>query len=665
MRWRLTIDDWGSTIWGLALWLAPMLIAPLGAEAASPTSTNQDQLREPNNPQTPISNPQSSIPNRQSSVLRNPSVAVPADWLTTAERSGFRATGRYAETIAFCRRVAEVSEWVDFQSFGTSPEGRELPLLIASKEQAFTPEAARAGGKVIVLVQCCIHPGECAGKEAALMLLRDIAVTRTRAMLLDHAILLVVPIFNVDGHERFSPYSRINQNGPDAMGWRVTSRNYDLNRDYMKADAVEMRAWLRLWNAWSPDLHFDHHTTDGGDWQYDLTFATDTHEAAAPSVAHWLKETLYPQLLPALEADGHVAMTYFGLIDSKDPSKGIRSGGFGPRYSTGYASLRNRPSILVETHMLKPYRTRVIAHYNIMLHVLEALNREPESLRRAVREADEATVRMGSTYDPQRRLPVAIGGTEASVPITFQGYAYRCEPSNISGDVRIIYDNTRPIEIETIWRNGTRVTREVNPPLGYIIPPQWTEVIERLAAHGLRCERLTEPLTGEFESYRFESVSFAPKPYQGRFGARFTTKPVVERRTYPPGSVIVPLDQPNAKVAIHLFEPQAPDSLVSWGFFNAIFEQTEYAEHYVLEELALRMLKDDPELREEFAAKLSADQEFAADARARLYFFYRRSPYWDDRMNVYPVARLTKPVESNKESWEGGSLFSTGGSLKK
>lgn len=596
----------------------------------------------------------------ESSRLKSPSVDVPPQWLTKAEQTGFRETPRYDETIAFCRRLAAASDWLDYQSFGISPQGLQLPLVIASKEKAFRPAAARKSGKLVVLVQNCIHAGECAGKDAALMLLRDLAVTGTRSRLLDQVVLLVIPIFNTDGHERFGPYSRINQNGPEAMGWRVTSRNLNLNRDYMKADAVEMRAWLALWNAWGPDLHFDNHSTDGGDWQYDLMFATDTHQAAAPQVADWLKNTLQPQLLPALQADGHLTMTYFSLLDSKDPAKGIRSGGFGPRYSTGYASIRNRPSFLVETHALKPYRTRVIGHYNLMLRVLEALNRDPESLRRAVQQADQATARMGSAYDPERRLPVAIGGTDESVPFIFKGYAYRRELSEVSGDVRIIYDNTSPVETETVWYNGTRVTEEVTPPLAYIIPSQWTEAIELVQAHGLRWARLVEALTAEFESYRFEEVSFSERPYEGRFQPRFKTEPIVERRTYPAGSVIVSLDQPEAKVAVHLFEPQARDSLVSWGFFNAIFEQKEYAEHYVLESLARSALggpEADPKLGEEFQARVRRDRAFAADPRARLYFFYERSPYWDDRMSVYPVGRITEllEVKTTAGAWPGES----------
>lgn len=578
--------------------------------------------------------------------LRCPSTGVPDEWLTKAEQTAFQETPRYDETVRFCQRLGAASSSIDCRSFGVSPQGRELVLVIASKGGVFTPHEARADGRLIVLVQNCIHAGECAGKDASLMLLRDIAITETRKGLLDHVVLLTVPIFSVDGHERFSPYSRINQNGPTEMGWRVTSRNLNLNRDYIKADAAEMRAWLSLWNAWRPDLHFDNHTTDGGDWQYDLMYAADTSPAAAPPVARWLENVLFAQLNPALESDGHVPAVFFGLIDSKDPSKGIRSGPFSPRFSTGYVSIRNRPSILVETHMLKPYRTRVIAHYNIMLRTLELLNRDPDSLREATQAADESTVKLGKEYDPDRTLPLTVGRSDDSVPFSFKGHAYRRELSDVSGDVRIVYDDTKPIEIDTVWHNGTKVDKTVNPPLAYIIPSQWTEVIDLVKAHGLRSERLSKQITTEVESYRFSDVSFADRPYEGRFRARLQTEMIVERRTFPAGSVVVPLDQPDAKVAIHMLEPDAPDSLASWGFFNAVFEQKEYAEHYILEDLARRMLQADPTLREEFESKIRSDRSFASSPRSRLYFFYKRSPYWDASINVYPIARLTSTITS-------------------
>jgi hypothetical protein len=571
---------------------------------------------------------------------------APADWLTKAEKTDFLETPRYDETAAYCRRLAEASPWISCQSFGKSPEGRDLLLVIASNDQAFTPEAARATGKPIVLVQNCIHAGECAGKDASLMLLRDMAVTKTRQELLDHVILLVMPIFNVDGHERFSPYSRINQNGPEEMGWRTTSRNLNLNRDYIKADAVEMRAWLALWNAWRPDLFIDHHETDGIDWQYDFLYAIDQHPAAAPQVVDWTKAHLGSRLFDQIERDGHLAGPYMDLVDGMNPAKGVRSGWFSPRLSNGYAVVRNRPAILVEGHMLKPYRTQVASHYCLMQRVLEELNREPNSLREAVTAADEATSKMGAAYDPAFKLPIAVGPTDESEPFTLRAFAFRRELSDISGGLRIIYDNSKPVDITTTWFNGTKVTKSVTPPLAYIIPPQWTEVIDVARAHGLSCERLAEPVTAEFESYRFSDVSFSKTPYEGRFSVTYKAEQVIEKRTYIAGSMVIPLRQPSAKVAILLFEPESSDSLVAWGFFNTVFEQKEFAESYVLEKLAREMLAADPKLREEFENRVATDKDFAGSRHDRLDFFYRRSPYYERWKDSYPVGRVVKPLPS-------------------
>lgn len=583
------------------------------------------------------------------SKLANPSGDVPAEWLTPTEASDFRKTPRYADTIAYAKRLADASPWIEYRSFGTSPEGRALPLLIVSSSGAFDADRAHADGKLVVFVQNCIHAGESEGKDASLMLVRDIAVTKTRASLLDKVNLIVVPIFSVDGHERFGPYSRINQNGPDEMGWRVTSRNLNLNRDYLKADAVEMRYWLRLWNEWQPDFHFDNHTTDGGDWQYDITFASDTHPTGDPGVTRWLRDTYYPTIIPALERDGHVPAGYFGLVDGFDPTKGVRSGALSPRFSTGYVSLRNRPSVLVETHMLKDYRTRIIATYQIMRHSLELLNRDPATLREVNRAGDATASGLGDPAATDRDVVVSLKPNKSTETVTFRGYASRRELSEVSGGMRVIYDNAEPVEFETTARLGMDAKDVVTPPLAYIIPPQWTEAIEIAQRHGLTVQRLKTVATIPVESYRFSDVKFAPRPFEGRFMTTYTSERFETSRTFPPGSGVIWLNQPGAKVAVHLLEPAAPDSLLAWGFFSPIFEQKEYGEHYVLEALARDMMRKDPALRDEFETKVRTDKEFAGSSRARLNFFYKRSPYWDDRLNVYPIGRIVSPVTLDVE----------------
>ena len=225
-----------------------------------------------------------------SAAAQSSSPAVPPSWLTHAEKTGYRETPTLDDTNAFIRRLAAASPWIQVKSFGRSGEGRALTLVVAAKGGSHTPAAARRAGKAVVLVQACIHAGETDGKDAGLALLRDIAVTKTRAALLDRAVLLFVPVYNADGHERRSPYNRINQNGPDEMGWRANATNRNLNRDYMKADAPETRNFLRLWNDWRPDLFVDCHVTDGADYRYNVTYQFEAYDNVHPAVGTWSKD---------------------------------------------------------------------------------------------------------------------------------------------------------------------------------------------------------------------------------------------------------------------------------------------------------------------------------------------------------------------------------------
>lgn len=573
-----------------------------------------------------------------------PEATVPAAWLTHAEKTDYRETPRYAETIEYSKRLDQASPLIKFQSFGKSGEGRELPLLIATEGDTFTPEAARHAGKAVILIQACIHAGEPDGKDAGLALLRDIAITKTQPGLLKNLVVLFIPIYNADGHERVSPYNRINQNGPVEMGWRTTSTYQNLNRDYMKADTPETRAWLALWNQWEPDLFIDCHVTDGADYQYNITYQHEHHAGIAPSVLSWEEKVIDKGVAPATEAAGNVVSWYLEFIDNRDLHKGIRDFNGSPRFSTGYTPLRNRPGILIETHMLKPYRPRVIGTYDFLRFALAEVSRDPQSLLSAVREADDRTLADGGTYDPSRSYPLDFELSEKSTPYKLRALKSLTEKSDISGAQRVIF-GIQPVELSVPLYNDFRVKKSVAPPLYYIVPAQWANVIELLKAHGLRFQTTKEPSAIDIESYRFVDVKWAGGPFEGRLMPSFKVEVVRERRTFPAGSVIIPLAQEAAKVAINLLEPEAPDSLVHWGFFNATFEQKEYGEDYVVEKLAREMLEKNPALREEYEKKLASDAAFAANPHARLQFFYRRSPYWDKQMNLYPVGRILTPFK--------------------
>lgn len=576
-------------------------------------------------------------------MTQSASPSVPVEWQTRAEKTDYRETPRYDETIAYSQRLAASSPLIRYQSFGKSGEGRDLPLLVAAEGGTFTVQSARQAGKAVILIQACIHPGEPDGKDAGLALLRDIAITKTRKGLLEHVVILFIPIYNVDGHERFGPYNRINQNGPAEMGWRTNATNLNLNRDYMKLDAPETRAWMRLWNEWHPDLLIDCHVTDGADFLYDITYIYEHHEHVPKAVVDWQREAFDGRIFPATEKAGNLLAQYMTFRDNRDFQKGIDAFIMPPRFSSGYTPLRNSPGMTIETHMLKDYRTRVRGTYDLLMFTLEDVNRNTESLLRAVRSAEEEAVQLGRSYDPTRLVPLRVDLTDKSFPFQLKGVEALTDKSDISGKLRVVF-GTKPVDYTVPFYDETRVAKAVAPPLYYIVPPQWKEVIEILAAHGLHLQKLAAPAEIEIESYRFSDVKWAATPFEGRLRASFKTNPVRERRTYPAGAVVIPMAQFGSRVALHLLEPDAPDSFVSWGFFNAIFELKEDAEDYLLEKLAREMLARDETLRREFEERLKSDQKFAASAEARLRFFYERSPYWDRQMNLYPVGRITAPL---------------------
>ncbi|HKO96239.1 MAG TPA: M14 family metallopeptidase [Pyrinomonadaceae bacterium] len=568
---------------------------------------------------------------------------TPDEWLTHAEKTDYRETPRYDATIAYAKRLDAASQLIKFETFGKSGEGRELPLLIAAENDAFTPDAARRAHKPVILIQGCIHAGEPDGKDAGLALLRDIAITKTREGLLKNVVVLFIPIYNTDGHERVSPYNRINQNGPEEMGWRTTTSYQNLNRDYMKADTPETRAWLSLWNRWAPDLFIDCHVTNGADYQYNITYQHEHHAGVPASVLDWERKVVDGRVATATEAAGNVVSWYLEFVDNRDFSKGIRDFNGSPRFSTGYLPLRNRPGILIETHMLKPYRPRVIGTYDFLRFTLEEVNKDPEALFKAGRDADAEAEMLGSTYDPQRKYPIEFELTEKTVPFKFRGLESKVELSEISNTPYVSF-GTKPMEMTVPMYNDLRIKTAVAPPLYYIVPPQWTEVIDVIKAHGLKTSSTKAATQIEIESYRFREVKWAPAPFEGRQMPSFKVEVIREQRTFPAGSLVIQVAQRLSRVAINLLEPEAPDSLVRWGFFNATFEQKEYGEAYVVEKLAREMLAKDPKLREEFEKRLATDPAFAANSYERLQFFYRRSPYWDPQMNLYPVGRIISNV---------------------
>jgi zinc carboxypeptidase len=565
-------------------------------------------------------------------------LALPASdaWATPAEKEGLLRTPRYDETVAWLRKLAAAAPELRLQSLGRSPEGRDIWMVVASREGADTPEALRANGKPTLLAYAGIHAGEIDGKDAGLMLLRDLTVRATRRALLERANWLFIPILNVDGHERFTAFTRMNQRGPSEAGWRTTARNLNLNRDFAKLDAPETRALVSALNRWDPDLHVDLHVTDGSDHQYDVTFGHNAGSGWSPAIEAWLEDVLTPAVTRDLTAMGHVPgpLWVAGPVDATDLQKGFVQWIAGARLSTGYGDVRHLPSILVENHSLKPYPQRVLGDYVFLEATLRLLGAEAGSLRAAIardrgRRAPQLAVEFGPPGDtPRPRAP-------------YLGIESRVEDSPVSGGKRLVYSG-RPVRLE-VPLIPYRAVATASRPAAYWVPAAWTDVIERLAAHGIRFERLAAPRDVDVEMSRITEARLAPEPFEGRVAVTASFAPERRRETFAAGSVRVPTDQPLGDLAMVLLEPASPDSFFWWGFFLETLQATEYAEPYVMEPTAERMFATDPALRAEFERHVKDDATLASSAEKRLEWLYRRTPYFDERWRLYPVGRESAP----------------------
>lgn len=575
---------------------------------------------------------------------------LPGDeWKTYYEMSGYKRTPSYSQTISYCKKIASASTLVKLTSFGISPQGRQLPLLIVDKNSNFKAGEVKKTGKIILLIQAGIHSGEIDGKDAGLMLIRDLVILKKYQNLLEHVTILFIPIFNVDGHERFGPYNRINQNGPEEMGWRVTSQNLNLNRDFLKADTPEMQSWLGLFNEWLPDFLVDCHVTDGADYQYTITYGIERHNNITAPIRELTTDLVLPYLDSKMNKAGFPLFPYIQFWDWNNFYSGLKAGTWSPRYSTGYGVVQNRIFFLVETHMLKDYKTRVTATYFLLKSILELVNEYSEKIGHANKRSDEITTHMQGKFFP---LNIKSSNTD-TVFIKFKGVEFEKKPSKISGADRIIYHSEKKKIYRMPYFNRVILSDSITVPYAYLIPPEWQEEIERLKLHGVIIHRLSKDTSLAVSSYRFSNIHWANSPYEGRLQPKFDVETTQEIRDYSKGTAVVFMNQRTNRVILHLLEPRAPDSFIAWGFWNVIFERKEYAESYVLEELAREMLRNNPELKKEFEQKLATDSSFAANPRARLYFFYKRSPYWDKKLNLYPVGKLIHPCRLALEKNNG------------
>ncbi len=562
----------------------------------------------------------------------------PTDFTTYFEATSGLETPNYKQTIDYCELLAQNSKYVHLSSIGTSPQGRKIPILIIDKNGFTSPLLIKATGKAVIFIQACVHAGEPDGKDAGLMLIREIAITGKYLKWLDKISFVFMPIFNVDGHERFSAYNRINQNGPKEMGWRTTAKNYNLNRDYLKADASEMKNWLDMFHKWNFDFLVDCHTTDGADYQYALTYSLETNGTLDTDLSNWLVKKYLPFVDSNMTKSGFLMYPYVIFRNWHDPRSGLRNYASSLKLFNGYAAANNRICLLIETHQLKSYKTRVLATYEMLLNSLELISQNSSELINLNKLADEKAKNLQIT---QPSFPLNFISNGDSIMVEFKGVHYDELKSIFTGESWFLYDSTRNENFIIPYFKELIPEKHIQLPIAYIIPPEWKDIIDLMKIHNVSYFVMGENVSINVVSTQFSDVILSSTSFEGRqMVSSFEFVETSEKRIIPKNSIFVPLQQVHSKMIAHMFEPNSSDSYFQWGFFNSVLEQKEYAESYVVEKMMIDMLQNDKELQKEFDFKMKNDSVFASNPRIIYNWFYYKTPYWDEKLNFYPILKI-------------------------
>ncbi|MCB0279243.1 MAG: hypothetical protein KDD94_07065 [Calditrichaeota bacterium] len=553
---------------------------------------------------------------------------------TEFEKSGMTATANPYTVMDFYNQLANQYDFVKVVEAGRGDSNRPIYTVIVSKKRIFTPD--KLDDELVFLIQNGIHSGESGGIDASQMIVRDYAKKMASSAAYDNLVLVIIPVYNVGGHIKFSPYNRVNQNGPEQMGFRGNGRNYDLNRDYMKMDTKNRQVFGEIFHNWQPHLFLDNHCTDGADYQDAMTYMMNNQELDHQAVRNYISQDFLPFMEKDTKRQNYPITTYVDLKTRNKIEDGIDYFRLSPRFSTGFTALFNKISVLVETHMLKPYKDRVLANYAFMVSMIEKAITDNEKIQAIIEEANrdaikakEYTVRWQKDYNRFDE-------------IDFAGFAYEMKFYDYFNAPLITYDRSKPVTYKIKHYNHFNPEIVVDVPKAYIIPQEWHTIIDKLKQNHVEMEELKSDKEYKVEMYRFDNAKWANRPYEGHFMLNdFDLKTETVRRRFRAGDYMIPMNQVANSYIMEALEPKAVDSFAAWGFFSTLFQQKEYFDPYIFVNKIDAIFKADPQLKKDFEEKAKSDPDFAKNPYLRFNYIYQRSPYYEKHTYLlYPIARL-------------------------
>lgn len=519
-------------------------------------------------------------------------------------------------------------------TIGNDDDGSPIHLFVIADGSGFSPDSIRATGKNILWITNGIHPGEPDGIDASLMLAQALLEDDRIMGLTAQTVVCIVPMYNVWGAKQRQRLSRPDQNGPVEHGIRANAKNLDLNRDFIKMDAQNTWALVKALAQWDPDVYFETHVSDGADHQYVMELLTTQKDKLDSALSTFMTGTVVPELYQWMDDSGILMCPYFETM-KEIPEDGLIGFNDGPRYSTGYNALFDRIGILAESHMLKPYADRVNATFQLMLAILTVMDRHSAALGAARTAARERTAEA-----PQFGFNWQLDSPFQMIP--WRGYKAVVEKSALTGLDRLRYDHDFPTNDSVPWYD--RYLSSIAPwkPHAYLVPRQWTDVIERLEANGVELDRIDSAQVIRCEGYDLASYDTPNKPYEGRYPHRnLLAKQVIRDHAAIPGDVLVPMGHTTDRFVMSVLEPETNDSYFSWNFFDAVLQQKEWFTPYAFDSIAAAILEKDPELRARFE-ELRKAPEFAIDQWAQYNFILQQSPWAEGMFPRYPVLRVVR-----------------------
>ncbi len=552
--------------------------------------------------------------------------------LTPFELSAGKETATYFEAIEWYKKLDKLSEILSVKTMGATDAGYPLHLVMISADKKFDPVKWHQQGKVVLLINNGIHPGEPDGIDASMMLARDIQ--NKKIVLPANVVIGIIPVYNIGGCLNRNSFSRVNQNGPVAYGFRGNSQNLDLNRDFTKCDSKEARSFTEIFHFLHPDILVDNHVSDGADFQHTMTLIATQYNKLGPVQGKWLRESFEPQLYKTMSAKGWEMIPYVDFGNT-DFDKGMTMFMEPPRYSSGYAALFNTLSFMPETHMLKPYKDRVKATYDLMETFIKTASGNAREIK------TQRAMAFSQNLQKREFALRWLQDTSVYSEIKFQGYEQAFGLSEATGLQKMYYDHAKPFTKQIKFYHGFSAAGLVAAPKAYIIPQGWTAVIELLQLNKVQLSRLKKDSSIIVNAYQIEDYKSYPQAYEKHHKNHSVKVTSHEKQVnFIKGDYIAYVNQPANRYLVEMLEPTADDGFFAWNFFDGILQQKEGYSDYRWEDLAATVLKNDPDLKAKLDAKKMAEPKFSTDSRAILAYIYKNSRYSEPGYKQYPVNRI-------------------------